>query len=101
MALAEAVAYFIAVCWQQVKQLQTIHNLILEIDSRLNKIKYIFQQTLCSEIREECVFAMKCWGPSEKPVKLPHLNGNAHIEDLDDLEASQALKPAVMNTSFM
>ncbi|XP_067946370.1 glutamate receptor ionotropic, kainate 2-like [Watersipora subatra] len=65
------------------------------INSRADK------QTLWSEIREECMFAIKCWGPSEKSVnKYPHVNGNAGAEDLDDLEASQALKPSVMDTSF-
>lgn len=39
---------------------------------------------------EECRFAVKCWGPSEKPVKLSHVNGNV-IEE-DENEATPSLK---------
>lgn len=58
----------------------------------------LFQQTLCSEINEECRFAVKCWGPSEKPVKLPIMNG--HAGNIEDLESSEALKSMTMDTSF-
>ncbi|KAF6017885.1 hypothetical protein EB796_023824 [Bugula neritina] len=59
------------------------------------------KQTLCSEIREECMFALKCCGPSEKPAKLSSVNGNSHLEDTgDDLEASTPLKSSRINSSF-
>jgi len=59
----------------------------------------MLQQTLCSEILEECRFAVKCWGPSEKTVRSAQLNGRANIEDNE--AACQALKSDFeMDTGF-
>lgn len=46
------------------------------------------------------MFAIKCWGPSEKLVKMPNTNGATIIEDSDESEARRALKGADMDTSF-
>ena len=72
----------------------THHVLPLRLASFLStEILWRLQQTLCSEIGEECRFAIKCWGPSEKPIKSSQLNGSANVEE--DADVLQSLKSDV------